>query len=441
MERKKSVLILSLILLSTLFLLSVFVAGETRAPPPYERFSYSIPGESNWTNTLTLLDVTDSVVFEGSAAIKYSRESPLVGPAGQGEADDEFPCPDLPAYSLVGKIGEKGACFLIGEYLAMVPDTDGFLYLAVNDKLHSDNSGKFSMEISITRPICGDGTCDIAEVGKCYDDCEWCGDEECNAEETCETCSEDCGYCEDDLDKIEEVVESYYRALEDSDFIVLTEITAGKLSDYHNEFKRFEREFQKEAELLGIDVKNELLPPAISVGIISIELDEIVDNKATVIARYDEKEDEVKLEKRLSKWLVEDIKGADEDWFTKDLNVDDLRNNHNEYLGKLGEGTGGEQEEIIISAETTKSPIKLIFFTIIAIVIFFGMIYFIIMAVKKRGSFPKMRMPKKLKMPSVRLKRKAKKVEALKKTKKCSKCGAGMHETEKYCTECGKKTK
>ncbi|MBD3259259.1 hypothetical protein GF371_01350 [Candidatus Woesearchaeota archaeon] len=432
MAIKKGVFIVVLLVSVLLLVLCSFAFAEMRPPPPYERFSYSLPGESNWTNTLTLLDTTDSVIFEADGGIRHSRDSPMVGPAGQGEADEDFPCPGLPAYSLVAKIGERGKCILIGEHLAMVPDVDGFLYFAVNDKSPDDNAGKFSVQVSITRPVCGDGTCDIAEVGKCYEDCDWCGDGECNADETCGTCSQDCGYCEGDVAGIEDVVNRYYEALEQNDFETLTEITTGTLYDYHNEFKRFEREFQKEIKLIGIDVQNELLP-SISIEDLEVEFDGLEEGGATAVARYHETEEEIMLKKKLDKWLIEDIKDNDSDeLFTTGLDIGELRKNHNKYLKTFSEEKIKEAS-VIVSADTTKSPLKLVFFTIIAIVIFFSIIYFVAMAVKKRGSFPK------IKMPKPHLKKKSRKVSKLKKTKKCKKCGAGMYENGKYCAECGKK--
>ncbi|MBW2987807.1 hypothetical protein KY336_04620, partial [Candidatus Woesearchaeota archaeon] len=326
-----------------------------------------------------------------------------------------------------------GDCFLIGEYLAMVPDTDGFLYLGINDNNPIDNAGKFEIEVSIARPTCGDGTCDIAEVGKCADDCDWCGDGECNADETCGTCSEDCGYCEADLDNIDEVIEKYYKALEENDFSTLTDITTGTLYDYHNEFKRFEREFQKEIKLIGIDIENELLPD-ITIGEVETELSKIENDTAFAIAKHGEKEAEVKLVKKIS-WKVKDTKEEDEeDWFTDDLDVNDLRENHNNYLNRLSEGEIiGEAEEITVRADTTKSPLKMIIFAILAIVVFFGVIFFIIMMMKKRGSFPKLGIARKAK--------KVKHHSKPQKTKKCKNCGTPLYEHEKYCVECGKKVK
>jgi hypothetical protein len=428
---KKGVFIVLIFTALLLVLCSIAIAGKEL--PAYERFSYSLVGEANWTNTLTLMSITDSLVFEATGGIRYSRESPLVGPAGQGEAESDFPCPEFPAYSMIGKIGEDGKCFLVGDYLAMVPDEDGFLFLGINDNTPLDNAGRFNVEVSIARPICGDGTCDIAEIGRCQDDCDWCGDTECNADETCGTCSEDCGYCEADVNDINEVVGKYYRALGENDFGTLAEITTGTLYDYHNEFKRFEREFQKEIKLIGIDVENELLPD-ITIGELETEFSKIEDEKAYAIAKYGDSEAEVKLVKKIG-WKIEDTKEeGEDDWFATDLDVNELRENHNDYLNKLSEGgIIGEAEEITVRADTTKSPLKLIIFAIIAIIVFFAVIYFIITVVKKRGSFPKFGIARKAK--------KVKHHDRPKKTKKCNKCKTSLYEHEKFCVECGKKVK
>lgn len=63
---------------------------------------------------------------------------------------------------------------------------------------------------------CGNGICDLEEIGSCLADCEWCGDGICDASkgEDCQTCENDCGVCESD-EKSQEVIEEAQRVLKE----------------------------------------------------------------------------------------------------------------------------------------------------------------------------------------------------------------------------------
>jgi hypothetical protein len=51
------------------------------------------------------------------------------------------------------------------------------------------NSGGFC------ETYCGNGVCELGEIGNCKADCKWCGDGVCQSSESCSSCSVDCGYC------------------------------------------------------------------------------------------------------------------------------------------------------------------------------------------------------------------------------------------------------
>ncbi|MCK4669614.1 MAG: hypothetical protein KAT43_00300 [Nanoarchaeota archaeon] len=440
---------------------SIYAASAIGSEKPaYEKFKYSMPVRSNWTNTLSYIDVGEVVRFTGSGFVKPTKESPLIGPAGLGEegAGEGFNCPDLPAYSLIAKIGKYGNCFLIGEENQATPSEPGFMFFAVNSKDEirkaTGGAGKFDILVEIYRPTCGDGVCEEGESGYCAEDCDWCGDDECNAEETCETCSKDCGFCEGDITTVEERAEEYFRLLQENDFVALVDITTGDFKAYYDEFKRFEREFQKSIDMLGIDKENELLPK-FQFESISAELDEMTDGNAIVNAVVDEKSHQFKLVKEDGEWKLKDMREADEEeWFTSDLDLKALRDNHNDYLSKITEEEGLTPKEIKVDATTTKAPMKLIIITVVVILIFFGAIYFIFVVMKKRKRFD-FSFFKKLKLLKKSKKIKEAKKEKVEKTKKkkgteiediggegkCPKCKAEIFAHERFCVKCGTKLK
>ena len=55
----------------------------------------------------------------------------------------EAPVPNAPAGALIGRIGENGGPFPIGNLPAVQMPGAGLLYLSVNDGERSDNSGEF----------------------------------------------------------------------------------------------------------------------------------------------------------------------------------------------------------------------------------------------------------------------------------------------------------
>ena len=105
---------------------------------------------SNWTDTGVYVEngKTFSVITTGLIRI-CCGSSPLdMGPDGVAPSNvSGFPAPSLPAYSLIGKIGQTGTPFFIGSSYTGNITTSGKLYLIVNDNDHSDNTGSFTANI------------------------------------------------------------------------------------------------------------------------------------------------------------------------------------------------------------------------------------------------------------------------------------------------------
>lgn len=106
----------------------------------------------NWTATGVYLSVDDTLAITATGLIRICcGTSPLIiTPDGYTPPNvNSYPAPDLNAYSLIGKIGQDGAPFFVGSNYSGVINTEGELYLIVNDDVHSDNTGYFTVITSV----------------------------------------------------------------------------------------------------------------------------------------------------------------------------------------------------------------------------------------------------------------------------------------------------
>jgi hypothetical protein len=74
------------------------------------------------------------------------------GPEGHRHyrAPGFYPLPNVPGGALIGRIGEKGAPFYVGERLVWLAERDGLLYLRIDDDILSDNDGSVTLEVTVT---------------------------------------------------------------------------------------------------------------------------------------------------------------------------------------------------------------------------------------------------------------------------------------------------
>jgi len=117
--------------------------------------SVVVPGTEQWTDTGIDLSIDDTVLIEADGAITPSTSSePLYGPDG---------VPDRPSArvfnvegleeanhaGLIGRIGEAGAPFQVGSQLLFEADTEGRLFLGINDTGVGNNAGEFTATITV----------------------------------------------------------------------------------------------------------------------------------------------------------------------------------------------------------------------------------------------------------------------------------------------------
>ena len=114
-----------------------------------------VPGTEQWTDTGINLSIDDTVLIEADGAVTPSTPNePLIGPDG---------VPDRPSArvynveglkeanhaGLIGRIGDAGAPFQVGSQLQSKADTEGRLFLGINDTGVENNAGEFTATITV----------------------------------------------------------------------------------------------------------------------------------------------------------------------------------------------------------------------------------------------------------------------------------------------------
>lgn len=115
--------------------------------------SVTVPGKSAGIRTGLYLITGDRVRLTATGQVNTLPPGPgnLATPFGNG-----FPCtlscilPSAQFGALIGRIGEQGSWFLIGSNLTLNATQTGMLYLAVNDTIHRDNIGQFTVSTRVT---------------------------------------------------------------------------------------------------------------------------------------------------------------------------------------------------------------------------------------------------------------------------------------------------
>jgi len=135
--------------LLVLFLLTASTAFGLAGPIS----SLNVPGTSTGTKTGLYLIVGDLVSLSASGVV--NTLPPDAGnnasPNGNG-----FPCtsscllPSAQFGALIGRIGTNGSWFFVGSNLTFNSFDTGMLYLAVNDTIHSNNTGQFTVGTAVT---------------------------------------------------------------------------------------------------------------------------------------------------------------------------------------------------------------------------------------------------------------------------------------------------
>ena len=105
----------------------------------------------DWQSTGVRIDQGDRVEIQAEGEWLYTPDE-FHGPAGH----PRFPAPSFYPVSsgsggaLIGRIGDTGGRFVVGERLNMQATQHGILYLRINDDILSDNDGWVAVRIDVT---------------------------------------------------------------------------------------------------------------------------------------------------------------------------------------------------------------------------------------------------------------------------------------------------
>jgi hypothetical protein len=116
--------------------------------------AFVVPGNTRWINTaITARRGERFDVQTGGTVYLQSDSRDEARPAGSlsGRLAAGYPIPDQVAGILIGRIGERGVPFGIGDRMSFVSPDGGDLYLGINDDDLSDNSGAFTIRIVRSR--------------------------------------------------------------------------------------------------------------------------------------------------------------------------------------------------------------------------------------------------------------------------------------------------
>ena len=106
------------------------------------------PANGQWIPTPYRVRPGQRLGFNVSGQVRLSvNPEDVASPAGGSRMAPEAPVPNAPAGALIGRIGEDGRPFAIGNLPEVQMPGAGLLYLSVNDGERSDNSGEFMVLI------------------------------------------------------------------------------------------------------------------------------------------------------------------------------------------------------------------------------------------------------------------------------------------------------
>jgi hypothetical protein len=123
-----------------------------RDPP--EPQGVRVPGTVVWTDSGLDVVTGDTLEIEAGGRIKHSKDGPLLSPDGDptrvGHKSNLDGVKDANHAGLIGKVGEDGAPFEVGSEFQTTVESDGRLYLGINDIGVTNNDGEFFAIVTLT---------------------------------------------------------------------------------------------------------------------------------------------------------------------------------------------------------------------------------------------------------------------------------------------------
>jgi hypothetical protein len=119
--------------------------------PALQSNTVVVQGNQRWSATNTMLQAGDVVIISATGTVFMGQGWPPMPPAGRPpncERQGGFTAAELPCWSLIGRIGEHGKPFYVGNRITLRAPASGPLFLGVNDDRMGDNSGSWTVTIS-----------------------------------------------------------------------------------------------------------------------------------------------------------------------------------------------------------------------------------------------------------------------------------------------------
>lgn len=125
----------------------------------YSKATIAIAASQPWTPTGIQLQIGDDIAISATGIIQTNLKGARATPAGTlpdcmdvGRVNVPFVAPELPCWSLLGRIGPTGNIFEVGASRHFRANASGELYLGVNDNFFGDNSGQWQATVVGGRP-------------------------------------------------------------------------------------------------------------------------------------------------------------------------------------------------------------------------------------------------------------------------------------------------
>ncbi len=112
----------------------------------------TVPANQPWTDTGIFLHAGDVVTISATGTASMGAGWPPMPPAGRPPdcgGRQGFPAPQVPCWSLIGRLGEDGPVFYVGSGTTFGVPKDGELFLGVNDDQIGDNSGSWTATVAV----------------------------------------------------------------------------------------------------------------------------------------------------------------------------------------------------------------------------------------------------------------------------------------------------
>jgi len=125
-----------------------------------ETIAVAVQANQPWTDTNIEVEEGEIITVSATGAIQTNLAGATATPAGSmpdcsvaGPVHVPFVAPELPCWSMLGRIGPAGRVFEIGSNKRFKADASGELYLGVNDNYFGDNSGSWRASIAGGRVV------------------------------------------------------------------------------------------------------------------------------------------------------------------------------------------------------------------------------------------------------------------------------------------------